>query len=52
LTATPHEVEVVRLSDLCALHVKDRTVDFMKIVEGGELGVLQSGDWGNSVHGS
>jgi FkbM family methyltransferase len=46
LTSTPHEVEVVRLSDLCALHVKDRTIDFMKIdVEGGELGVLQSGDW-------
>lgn len=46
LTSTPHEVEVVRLSDLCALHVKGRTIDFMKIdVEGGELGVLQSGDW-------
>jgi Methyltransferase FkbM domain len=28
------------------MHVKDRTIDFMKIdVEGGELGVLQSGDW-------
>jgi FkbM family methyltransferase len=46
LTATPHEVEVVRLVDLCDLHVKDRTIDFMKIdVEGGELGVLRSGDW-------
>ena len=46
LTATPHEVEVVRLVDLCDTHVKDRTIDFMKIdVEGGELGVLQSGDW-------
>lgn len=45
-TATPHEVEVVRLSDLCDLHVKERTIDFMKIdVEGGELGVLQSADW-------
>jgi FkbM family methyltransferase len=46
LTATPHEVEVVRLADICDTHVKDRTIDFMKIdVEGGELGVLQSGDW-------
>jgi FkbM family methyltransferase len=46
LAATPHEVEVVRLADLCDTHVKDRTIDFMKIdVEGGELGVLQSGDW-------
>jgi FkbM family methyltransferase len=46
LTSTPHEVEVVRLADLCDTHVKDRTIDFMKIdVEGGELGVLQSGDW-------
>jgi FkbM family methyltransferase len=46
LAATPHEVEVVRLADLCDIHVKDRTIDFMKIdVEGGELGVLQSGDW-------
>ncbi|MDQ6704135.1 MAG: FkbM family methyltransferase [Pseudomonadota bacterium] len=36
LTATPHEVEVVRLADLCDIHVKDRTIDFMKIdVEGG-----------------
>jgi FkbM family methyltransferase len=46
LASTPHEVEVVRLADLCDIHVKDRTIDFMKIdVEGGELGVLQSGDW-------
>jgi len=46
LAATPHEVEVIRLADLCDAHVKDRTIDFMKIdVEGGELGVLQSGDW-------
>jgi FkbM family methyltransferase len=46
LAATPHDVEVVRLADLCDMHVKDRTIDFMKIdVEGGELGVLQSGDW-------
>ncbi len=46
VVATPHEVEVVRLADLCDVHVKDRTIDFMKIdVEGGELGVLQSGDW-------
>ena len=46
LTATPHQVEVVRLAEICDLHVKDRTIDFMKIdVEGGELGVLQSGDW-------
>jgi FkbM family methyltransferase len=46
LTVTPHEVEVVRLADVCDTHVKDRTIDFMKIdVEGGELGVLQSGDW-------
>jgi len=46
LTATPHEVEVVRLVDICDTHVKGRTIDFMKIdVEGGELGVLQSGDW-------
>ncbi len=45
-TARPHEVEVVRLADLCATYVKDRIIDFMKIdVEGGELGVLQSGDW-------
>ncbi len=46
LPATPHEVEVVRLADLCDLHVKDRTIDFMKIdVEGSELGVLEGGDW-------
>ena len=46
LAATPHQVEVVRLAEICDLHVKDRTIDFMKIdVEGGELGVLQSGDW-------
>jgi FkbM family methyltransferase len=46
LAATPHEVEVVRLADLCDMHVKDRTIDFMKIdVEGGEHDVLQSGDW-------
>ncbi len=46
LPSTPHEVEVVRLADLCDLHVKERTIDFMKIdVEGGELGVLQSADW-------
>jgi FkbM family methyltransferase len=46
LAATPHEVGVVRLADICGIHVKDRTIDFMKIdVEGGELGVLQSGDW-------
>lgn len=46
LAATPHEVEVVRLANVCDTHVKDRTIDFMKIdVEGGELGVLQSGDW-------
>ena len=46
LPSTPHEVEVVRLADLCDKHVKERTIDFMKIdVEGGELGVLQSGDW-------
>ncbi|MCL2385328.1 MAG: FkbM family methyltransferase [Alphaproteobacteria bacterium] len=41
-----HEVEVVRLADLCSVHAKERTIDFMKIdVEGGELGVLESGDW-------
>ncbi len=46
LAATPHQVEVVRLAEVCDLYVKDRTIDFMKIdVEGGELGVLQSGDW-------
>ena len=46
LAATPRQVEVVRLAEVCDLHVKDRTIDFMKIdVEGGELGVLQSGDW-------
>ncbi len=46
LAATPHDVEVVRLADLCDMHVKDRTIDFMTIdVEGGELDVLQSGDW-------
>ena len=46
LAATPHEVEVVRLAELCDTHVKDRTIDFMKIdVEGGELSVLLSGDW-------
>jgi FkbM family methyltransferase len=46
LAPTPHEVEVVRLADLCDIHVKDRTIDFMKIdVEGGELDVLESGDW-------
>jgi FkbM family methyltransferase len=46
LASTPHEVEIVRLADLCNIHVKDRTIDFMKIdVEGGELGVLQSGNW-------
>jgi FkbM family methyltransferase len=43
---TTHEVEVVRLADLCDMHVKERTIDFMKIdVEGSELGVLQGGDW-------
>jgi FkbM family methyltransferase len=46
LAAAPHQVEVVRLAEVCDLYVKDRTIDFMKIdVEGGELGVLQSGDW-------
>jgi FkbM family methyltransferase len=46
LAVTPHEVEVVRLADLCDMHVKNRTIGFMKIdVEGGELSVLQSGDW-------
>jgi FkbM family methyltransferase len=41
-----HEVEVVRLADLCDMHVNERTIDFMKIdVEGGELGVLQGADW-------
>jgi FkbM family methyltransferase len=46
LAATAHQVEVVRLAEVCDLHVKDRTIDFMKIdVEGGELGVLQSADW-------
>jgi FkbM family methyltransferase len=46
LAAAAHQVEIVRLADLCDRHVKDRTIDFMKIdVEGGELGVLQSGDW-------
>jgi hypothetical protein len=40
------ETEVMRLVDLCDAHGKQRTVDFMKIdVEGGELGVLQGGDW-------
>jgi hypothetical protein len=34
------------LVELCDLHVKERTIDFMKIdVEGGELDVLQSADW-------
>jgi FkbM family methyltransferase len=46
LPSTPHEIEVVRLADLCDLHINERTIDFLKIdVEGGELGVLQSGDW-------
>src|ERR1700730_11446360 len=46
LTATPHDVEVVRLVDVCDTHVKDRTIDFMKIeAEAGAFGVLQSGDW-------
>src|SRR3984893_5551214 len=46
LAATAHQVEVVRLAEVCDLHVKGRTIDFMKIdVEGGELGVLQSADW-------
>jgi FkbM family methyltransferase len=46
LLARPHKVKVIRLAELCDIHVKDRTIDFMKIdVEGGELGVLQSGDW-------
>jgi FkbM family methyltransferase len=46
LPSTPHEIEVVRLADLCDLHVNERTIDFLKIdVEGSELGVLQSGDW-------
>jgi FkbM family methyltransferase len=53
LIATPHEVEVVRLADLCDLHVKERTIDFMKIdVEGGELGVLQSAAGRDSARGS
>jgi len=46
LASTPHEVEVIRLDTLCDLHVQDKTIDFMKIdVEGGELGVIRSGDW-------
>jgi FkbM family methyltransferase len=52
LAATPHEVEVIRLADLCDAHVKDRTIDFMKIdVEGAELGVLQSGDGRDTARG-
>jgi FkbM family methyltransferase len=45
--STTHEVEVMRLVDLCNMYVKERTIDFMKIdVEGGELGVLEGADWG------
>jgi FkbM family methyltransferase len=41
-----HEVDVMRLVDLCDMYVKGRTIDFMKIdVEGGELGVLEGADW-------
>ena len=46
LISEPHKVEVLRLADLCDIHAKGRTIDFMKIdVEGGERGVLESGDW-------
>jgi FkbM family methyltransferase len=44
---TTHEVEVLRLEDLCDTYVKERTIDFMKIdVEGGERGVLEGAGWG------
>jgi hypothetical protein len=46
LISEAHKVEVLRLADLCDIHAKGRTIDFMKIdVEGGEWGVLESGDW-------
>ncbi len=46
LVSKPHKVEVLRLAHLCDIHVKDRTIDFMKIdVEGSERAVLESGDW-------
>jgi FkbM family methyltransferase len=44
--STTHDVKVIRLADLCDRYLDGRTIDFMKIdVEGGELGVLQGGDW-------
>ncbi len=44
--AVAYEVDVITLADLCERFVKDRVIDFMKIdVEGGELAVLQGGDW-------
>jgi FkbM family methyltransferase len=46
LASTTHDVEVIRLADLCDRYLDGRMIDFMKIdVEGGELGVLQGGDW-------
>jgi len=39
-------VEVRRLADVCAEHVGDRSIDFMKIdVEGAEADVIRGGDW-------
>lgn len=44
LAATPHEVKVVRLADICNLYVKDRTIDFMKIdIEGANLVLCKVG---------
>jgi FkbM family methyltransferase len=46
MPAAQHEVEVIPLADLCDMHAKARTIDFMKIdVEGGELAVLEGGNW-------
>jgi len=44
--ARRHVVPVLTLADLCAAHVNDRTIDFLKIdAEGTEAQVIRGGDW-------
>ena len=46
LPSAPHEVDVISLVELCEKYAAGRVIDFMKIdVEGGELSVLEGGDW-------
>ena len=43
----PHKVPVTTLANVCARHVGDRAIDFLKVdVEGFERHVLIGGDWG------